>query len=80
VKRGDIFMDPLGLKLDGVRVLPPEDREDFTKTRMELDGVLDAIAMGGAADAGAAGSVAAAAAAAPAPDAGPEDLVLDEAP
>ena len=78
VKRGDIFMDPLGLKLDGVRVLPPEDREDFTRTRMELDGVLDAIAMGGTADAGAAGGVAAAAA--PAPDAGPEDLVLDEAP
>ncbi len=77
VKRGDIFMDPLGLKLDGVRVLPTEDREDFTKTRMELDGVLDAIPMSGA-DAGVAAF--ASAPAAPAADAGPEDTVLDEAP
>ncbi len=81
VKRGDIFMDPLGLKLDGVRVLPPEDREDFTKTRVELDGVLDAIGIAGAGgEAAAAFAAAAAAAPAPAPDAGPEDTVLDEAP
>jgi murein DD-endopeptidase MepM/ murein hydrolase activator NlpD len=77
VKRGDIFMDPLALKLDGVRVLPPEEREDFTKTRMELDGVLDAIAMTGGPDAGAV--AAPAAPAGPPPDGGPEDM-LDEAP
>ena len=62
--------------LDGVRVLPLEDRDDFTKTRIELDGVLDAIAMGGGTlDAGAQPIPAA-----PATDAGPEDTVLDEAP
>jgi murein DD-endopeptidase MepM/ murein hydrolase activator NlpD len=76
VKRGDIFMDPLALKLDGVRVLPPEDRDDFNKTRMELDGVLEAIAMGGA-DGGA--LAAPVSVPLPATDGGPEDM-LDEAP
>ena len=45
VKRGEMFIDPLALKLDGVKVLPPLDREDFAKARVELDKTLDAIAL-----------------------------------
>ena len=43
VKRGEIFIDPLVLKLDSVKVLPPLEREDFAKARVELDATLDAI-------------------------------------
>lgn len=43
VKRGTMFVDPLSLKMDGVRVLPPVDREVFGKLRAELDGKLDAV-------------------------------------
>lgn len=43
VKRGGVFIDPLALKMDGVRVLPPSDREVFAKRRVELDAALDAI-------------------------------------
>lgn len=45
VKRGDIFMDPLTLKLDGVRVLPSKDKDEFDELRMKDDEALDAIAM-----------------------------------
>jgi murein DD-endopeptidase MepM/ murein hydrolase activator NlpD len=45
VKRGGTFIDPLGIKMDGVRVLPVADREAFAKRRAELDTSLDAIAM-----------------------------------
>lgn len=45
VKRGTMFLDPLSLKMDGVRVLPPVDREVFTKIRADLDAKLDAIAL-----------------------------------
>jgi murein DD-endopeptidase MepM/ murein hydrolase activator NlpD len=70
VKRGAIFVDPLALKLDGVRVLPADQREEFAKTRVELDGVLDGVPLPSAAaiDAGAAALPPA------------EDTVLDEAP
>ena len=61
VKRGDVFMDPLTLKLDGVRVLPAKDHEEFDDLRAKDDAALDAIAMpdapssdGGTPDAGAA--------------------------
>jgi hypothetical protein len=43
VKRKGVFVDPMSLKLDGVRVLPPIDREVFAKMRADLDAVLDAI-------------------------------------
>jgi murein DD-endopeptidase MepM/ murein hydrolase activator NlpD len=43
VKRGDVFIDPLSLRLDGVRVLPREDRAAFAKRRALLDEELEAI-------------------------------------
>ncbi len=55
VKRGDTFIDPLSLRLDGVRVLPPSQRDDFARRREDLDAALEAIvlpASTGHADAG----------------------------
>jgi len=43
VKRGDVFIDPLSLKLDGVRLVPASNRDDFEASRKELDAALDAI-------------------------------------
>jgi murein DD-endopeptidase MepM/ murein hydrolase activator NlpD len=43
VKRGGNFIDPMALKMDGVRTLPPADRDAFAKRRVELDAVLEAI-------------------------------------
>lgn len=43
VKRGGVFIDPLALKMDGVKVLPSIDREPFAKHRAELDSILDGI-------------------------------------
>src|SRR5689334_23594938 len=34
VKRGDKFVDPMTLRLDGVRVIPSRDREDRKSTRL----------------------------------------------
>lgn len=45
VKRGGTFVDPMVLKMDGVRTLPPADREAFAKKRAELDAALDAVAL-----------------------------------
>jgi murein DD-endopeptidase MepM/ murein hydrolase activator NlpD len=45
VKRGDQFIDPLALKLDGVRVVPVADRAEFERERAELDLALDAITL-----------------------------------
>jgi murein DD-endopeptidase MepM/ murein hydrolase activator NlpD len=45
VKRGTMFVDPLSLKMDGVRVLPPVDREVFAKLRTDLDGKLDGVTL-----------------------------------
>src|SRR5258706_8715426 len=45
IKRRESFMDPLGLKLDGVRVVPLSERSDFERMRAELDIALDGIAM-----------------------------------
>jgi murein DD-endopeptidase MepM/ murein hydrolase activator NlpD len=71
VKRGEVYVDPLALKLDGVRVLPVEQRDEFAKTRVELDGVLDGVPLPASTiDAGSALTS----------DAGPEDTVMDEAP
>ncbi len=57
IKRGDVFIDPLSLKLDGVRVVPPSEREPFDASRAKLDAELDAVALppppeGWSADAG----------------------------
>lgn len=43
VKRGGNFIDPMALKMDGVRTLPPVDREAFAKLRADLDVALEAI-------------------------------------
>lgn len=43
VKKNGRFIDPLSLRFDGVKVLPPADRDAFQRRRGELDAVLDAI-------------------------------------
>ena len=45
IRRGDVFIDPLTLRLDGVRVVPRARRDDFDRLRGELDAVLDSIAL-----------------------------------
>lgn len=45
VKKGGNFIDPLGIKMDGVRTLPHSDREAFAKHRTELDAALDAVSL-----------------------------------
>jgi len=50
VKKNGVFIDPLGLKMDAVRVLPPSDRETFGRARVELDAVLDGISLPSAGD------------------------------
>jgi murein DD-endopeptidase MepM/ murein hydrolase activator NlpD len=57
VKRGDNFIDPLALKLDGVRVVPLADRAEFERERAELDLALDAIPLPPALPAADAGAV-----------------------
>jgi murein DD-endopeptidase MepM/ murein hydrolase activator NlpD len=47
VKRGDVFLDPMSLKMDGVRVIAPKDRDAFQARRAELDALLDAIPLPG---------------------------------
>lgn len=50
VKKNGAFVDPLGLKMDGVRVLPPADREAFARKRGDLDVAIDGVALPSAAD------------------------------
>ena len=50
VKRNGSFIDPLSIKMDGVRVLPPTDRDVFAKRRTDLDSALDGIALPSAVD------------------------------
>jgi hypothetical protein len=45
VKRGETFIDPLALRLDGVRVVPASQRDEFSRVRAEMDAALDAIAL-----------------------------------
>ena len=45
VKRGGMFIDPVGIKMDGVKVLPSGSREAFNTARPALDAELDAIAL-----------------------------------
>jgi murein DD-endopeptidase MepM/ murein hydrolase activator NlpD len=50
VKKHGVFIDPLGLKMDGVKVLPPADRDAFARRRSDLDGIIDGVALPSAAD------------------------------
>ena len=50
VKKHGAFIDPLGLKMDGVRVLPPADRDAFQRRRADLDAIIDGVALPSAAD------------------------------
>jgi murein DD-endopeptidase MepM/ murein hydrolase activator NlpD len=43
IKRGGLFIDPMTLRLDGVRVVPKAQRGAFETRRAELDAELDAI-------------------------------------
>jgi murein DD-endopeptidase MepM/ murein hydrolase activator NlpD len=43
VKRGGNFIDPMALKMDGVRTIPPADRDAFAKRRADLDVALEAV-------------------------------------
>jgi murein DD-endopeptidase MepM/ murein hydrolase activator NlpD len=43
IKRGDVYIDPLALKLDGLRVVPLIYRDEFAKVRAGADALLDAI-------------------------------------
>jgi murein DD-endopeptidase MepM/ murein hydrolase activator NlpD len=45
IKRGDVYLDPLALKLDGVRTVPVPYRDEFAKLRADDDAALDAIAL-----------------------------------
>jgi murein DD-endopeptidase MepM/ murein hydrolase activator NlpD len=43
MRRGDTFIDPLTLRLDGFRVVPRERRDEFDRVRRDLDAELDSI-------------------------------------
>jgi murein DD-endopeptidase MepM/ murein hydrolase activator NlpD len=43
IKRGGVFIDPMTLRLDGVRVVPRSMRDEFDRHRAELDAELDGI-------------------------------------
>lgn len=50
VKRHGVFIDPLALKMDGVRVLPPADRDAFAKRRADVDTLIDGVVLPSALD------------------------------
>jgi murein DD-endopeptidase MepM/ murein hydrolase activator NlpD len=43
IKKNGVFIDPMTLRLDGVRVVPRNRREEFERIRSALDEELDAI-------------------------------------
>jgi hypothetical protein len=43
IRRNGVFVDPLTLRLDGVRVVARAQREDFDQRRVRLDAELDEI-------------------------------------
>jgi murein DD-endopeptidase MepM/ murein hydrolase activator NlpD len=43
IRRNGVFVDPMTLRLDGVRVVPHAQREEFERHRVRLDGELDEI-------------------------------------
>jgi hypothetical protein len=50
IKRGGLFIDPMTLRLDGVRVVPKGQRSAFETRRADLDAELDAIPLPAAPD------------------------------
>ena len=50
VKKNGVYIDPLALKMDGIRVLPPADRDAFQRKRADLDAIIDGVALPSAAD------------------------------
>jgi hypothetical protein len=53
IKRNGVFVDPMTLRLDGVRTVPHALRDDFDRLRGELDAELDGIPLPSASAAGA---------------------------
>jgi murein DD-endopeptidase MepM/ murein hydrolase activator NlpD len=45
IRRGGIIVDPMTLRLDGVRVVPRGARDEFDRHRAELDAELDGVAL-----------------------------------
>ena len=43
IRHGGVFIDPLTLRLDGVRVVPRAHRDDFDRARLQLDAEIDTI-------------------------------------
>jgi murein DD-endopeptidase MepM/ murein hydrolase activator NlpD len=43
IKKNGVFIDPMTLRLDGVRVVPRGKRDEFERTRAALDAELDSI-------------------------------------
>jgi len=74
VKRNGVFIDPLAMKLDGVRVVPPSQRDAFDTMRTKLDKDLDAIGLPPVGDAGEPAAVDAG------PDSATDDTVFDDTP
>ena len=45
IRRGGVIIDPMTLRLDGVRVVPRGSRDEFDRQRAELDAELDGVAL-----------------------------------
>jgi murein DD-endopeptidase MepM/ murein hydrolase activator NlpD len=43
IKKNGVFIDPMTLRLDGVRVVPRGKRDEFERARTALDAELDSI-------------------------------------
>jgi murein DD-endopeptidase MepM/ murein hydrolase activator NlpD len=45
IRKGGIVIDPMTLRLDGMRVVPRGSRDEFDRRRAELDAELDGVAL-----------------------------------
>ena len=45
IRRNGVIVDPMTLRLDGVRVVPRAQRDDFDRQRGELDAELDGVGL-----------------------------------
>jgi murein DD-endopeptidase MepM/ murein hydrolase activator NlpD len=45
IRRNGVIVDPMTLRLDGVRVVPRAQRDEFDRERAELDAELDGVAL-----------------------------------
>ena len=68
IKKNGVFVDPMTLRLDSVRVIPRAKRDEFDRLRAELDAELDSIPLPTAAGGGGA----------PAPPDEPADTFYEE--